>query len=239
MSDSLMPFIPVWLDEANLTHAEFRVFCHLCRRADKQGLAWPSLGSVAEKCGMSRITVCRAIQALCEKNLVVNEGKNFGGTVRYRISGAIVSPEERLAPNSIISDTNERAPIVPLVIHNRSSDDTPIVSPEEQEGITIKVNQRRNTKECAFPDLPFSSEAFRSTWSSWESHRKEIKKKLTPTAVSEQFRALLKMGEERAIIAIQHSIANGWQGIFEPRPEKSKSTSPSLGRTFKASELSI
>lgn len=36
-------------------------------------------------------------------------------------------------------------------------------------------------------------------------------------ALSKQFQT---MGEPRAIAAIQHSIAHGWQGCFEPAPPK-------------------
>jgi len=66
-------------------------------------------------------------------------------------------------------------------------------------------------------ELPFSSPDFLMFWSSWEQHRKEIKKKLTPTTKKQQLAKLAEMGEQRAIAALKHSLAGGWQGIFEPQ----------------------
>jgi hypothetical protein len=64
--------------------------------------------------------------------------------------------------------------------------------------------------------LPFPSEGFKAAWARWEQHRREIGKRLTPTSVRQQFAKLAGMGEARAVAAIEHSIANGYQGIYEP-----------------------
>lgn len=61
---------------------------------------------------------------------------------------------------------------------------------------------------------------FREVWKEWCAHRLEIKKKLTPISVKNQLMQLCKMGHDRAITALEHSIANGWQGIFEPNANR-------------------
>lgn len=66
------------------------------------------------------------------------------------------------------------------------------------------------------PTLPFSSPEFLQAWTDWKTHRAEIRKPLTPTAANLQLRKLNKMTEAEAIAAIEHSINNGWQGIFDP-----------------------
>lgn len=144
MSDPLRAFIPAWLDDAGLGNSEFRLICHLIRRADNvTGIAWPSYESMMEVCGMSRATVARTLDALVSKKLIEKLGKNFGGSTRYRISGATVSPEEPLASNSLTGDTIESSPIVPQMRLNRSPNESSIVSPEEREGYPKKVIQRR------------------------------------------------------------------------------------------------
>jgi hypothetical protein len=50
-------------------------------------------------------------------------------------------------------------------------------------------------------------------WSEWEKHRKEIKKKLTPTCRKSQFKFLEKYKESHVEI-IKTSIQNGWTGLF-------------------------
>ena len=51
-------------------------------------------------------------------------------------------------------------------------------------------------------------------------HRKEIRKKLTPTTIKKQIAALARMGEEKAMQSIARSIENGWTGLFEPDTTK-------------------
>jgi hypothetical protein len=64
--------------------------------------------------------------------------------------------------------------------------------------------------------LPFEDTDFADAWKDWVQHRKEKKKPLTPTSIKLQLQTLEDMGVDRAIRAIDHSIAQGWTGIFEP-----------------------
>ena len=64
--------------------------------------------------------------------------------------------------------------------------------------------------------LPFGSSEFLEAWKSWTTHRREIKKRLTPTQTTAQLKSMAKMGEARAIAAIYHTIEKGWQGLREP-----------------------
>jgi hypothetical protein len=165
-----LPFVPAWLDDAGLSQAEFRLYCHLCRRADNQtGIAWPSYESMQVTCTLGRATVARCLGSLVKRGLIEKAGKPFGGSCRYRIlaHGAapivtngeplencnsvttgtngppIVSPGERLKANSITASTIECAPIVSPENSNRASGETPIVSPEAREGNPFKVLQRK------------------------------------------------------------------------------------------------
>ncbi len=80
-----------------------------------------------------------------------------------------------------------------------------------------KKETRRTRKQEAVEFPPeLSGDDFNEAWSKWETHRKEIKKPLTPTSTAQQLKDLATMGKARSIEAIFHSIAKGWQGIFEP-----------------------
>lgn len=68
----------------------------------------------------------------------------------------------------------------------------------------------------AEPPPSLDTERFRQAWREWCQHRRERKQRLTPTAATRALKKLEKMGHDRAIEAIEHSIANGYQGIFEP-----------------------
>ena len=68
-----------------------------------------------------------------------------------------------------------------------------------------------------FPDV-LNTSSFREAWSSWEQHRTEIRKKLTPRAISMQLKMLAE-NHTKAIGIIETSIRNGWTGLF---PDKAK-----------------
>ena len=64
-------------------------------------------------------------------------------------------------------------------------------------------------------DLPYQSEEFKKAWDDWVTHRKEKRKKLTPSTMKMQLKKLESIGEIRAIKMISYSIEKGWEGLFE------------------------
>jgi uncharacterized protein YdaU (DUF1376 family) len=89
-------------------------------------------------------------------------------------------------------------------------------------------NQLHNQKQIQIP-AGLDTERFKRAWEEWIQHRTEIKKKLTPTSITRQLKAMNKWGEDRAVAAIHHTIEKGWQGLqeptaspFEPKPYVSK-----------------
>ena len=70
------------------------------------------------------------------------------------------------------------------------------------------------------PQAPFDTPAFRAAWADWEQSRREARKPLKPTTIRLQFRKLQEMGHDRVVAALRNSTANGYQGIYEPRPDR-------------------
>lgn len=66
-------------------------------------------------------------------------------------------------------------------------------------------------------DFPPSldSPEFRAAWADWMQHRSEIRKPYRPLGVQKLVGQLAAMGASRAIAAINWSIANQYQGIYE------------------------
>ena len=73
-------------------------------------------------------------------------------------------------------------------------------------------------------DLPecLQTPEFGDAWVRWQSHRKEIKKPLTPLSAAQQIKELTALGPARSVAAIDHSIRSGWRGIFEDRGRDAK-----------------
>ncbi len=82
--------------------------------------------------------------------------------------------------------------------------------PEERRG---EAEERQRREE--FPDN-LNTEDFLKAWTEWENHRKEIKKKLTPTTRKKQLKLLSEHPNE-AIEMMEQSMRNGWQGLFLPK----------------------
>lgn len=104
--------------------------------------------------------------------------------------------------------------------------------PKRTETRRNREEKRREDKgETPLPPL-LDTEQFRAAWDAWQQHRREKRSKLTPTAIRQQIAKLAEMGTERAVAAIQHSIANGYTGIFEPDARGSPPpTKPSTEQT--------
>lgn len=89
--------------------------------------------------------------------------------------------------------------------------------PSGQRGRTGK----RATANDAVPPIPstLDTSPFREAWALWQQHRRERRQALTPTATAQPLADVANLGEARAVAAIRHSIASGYQGIYERKPD--------------------
>ena len=88
------------------------------------------------------------------------------------------------------------------------------------------VSVSENTEEAWM-----SGEAFVAAWAAWETHRKEKRNAITDTTRLMQRKKLMKMGERRAIATIEHSITNGWLGLYEPDDNTQPQKPPPVDRS--------
>lgn len=92
-------------------------------------------------------------------------------------------------------------------------------NPDPKEGAAASESGKRNgtsNEPVTIPDGLNTPEA-RQALEDWQQHRKELRKKLTPSAERALLRKWSKIGPARFIAAVEHSIENGWQGLFEPK----------------------
>jgi hypothetical protein len=77
-------FIHSRVDDLGLTMAEFRVYCHLKRRAT-HGVAWPGIDSMAKICRANKRTIIKAIKSLEKRKMLVVTRVDGEGN-RYRLT---------------------------------------------------------------------------------------------------------------------------------------------------------
>ncbi len=105
---------------------------------------------------------------------------------------------------------------------------TPIPKPNpENKGAAIAADDVRPSNALKVKDsekaqepIPIPAELdtseFQQAWSEWKEHLRQKRKPMKPLQEAKQLSTWAANGVERTIAAINHSIANGWQGLFEP-----------------------
>lgn len=185
--------------------------------------------------GLKKPTVCKAIKKLLDMKIITQKDndvakkyslqKNFDEWKPLPKKATVITQKG----NSLSGDCDKT--IIDLgsdSLPKKVTDDEPL--PKKVTVITQKGNnhypkripQKTITKDNVTKDnskIPedLNTEEFNEIWDMWICHRTEKKKPLTATSTAMQLKKLQKMGQKRAIRAIEHSIANGWTGIFEPR----------------------
>jgi hypothetical protein len=147
-------------------------------------------------------------EALSHKKALSDAGK-AGNASRWR------SPSDRLA----IAMGSPPSP-------------SPSPSPEEERtppppsGVTpsrAKPPRARKGKPLWKGHLPAALEQgrFPEAWSKWLRFRaEELRKPVTQLSGEQALLELAGWGHLRAAVAIEHTIAKGWQGIREPEPDR-------------------
>jgi hypothetical protein len=205
---------------------------YLVDHCDNIGLVDLDLNLVSSDCG-TKITDAH-ISELSDRVQVLDDGKVFITKFipfQYGTLSEACIPHRKVIQavkhHSLTQTFNGFLYPTHRVVHTlpcRVSDSAKDKDKEEEEN----KEAEKNTS----PTLPFDDPDFADAWKDWQQHRKEKKKPLTPTSTKLQLQTLEEMGVDRAIKAIDHSIAQGWTGIFEPNQpnQTSKQGHSDLGR---------
>ncbi len=111
-------------------------------------------------------------------------------------------------------------------------------SETDKNGTTAQHSTTQHKKNKDPPNPPrgesvsfppeLDSPDFRAAWEEWIAHRRGLRlKPYTAQGQKGIFSKLAKWGSERAVAAIQHSMAQNYQGIFEEKVSASGSSKPS------------
>jgi len=175
--------------------------------------AFPSYQTLAEDTGLNKRTVMRHIElateaGFLEKTRGLRENKSYTSnryTAKY--------PEGVVTRVTLGSDTGD----------TRGSDTG--VTPITLQYINTPLNNPPIPPKGVV-DVPDFIDG--DVWDKWIRHRKEIKKKLTPTQSEGQIKKLTRWHESGYDVneIITTSIENGWQGLFEPKKGKDNARTP-------------
>jgi hypothetical protein len=165
--------------------------------------------------------------------VVLNGLKSAGPAIQlvnlWRQRG--VEPSEfELKKKSPLALSSPRPPS--LSLHSLSSSVTPSLS-----NSSPKENYEKKKKlsvnlvlECVPPELILQSQTFLKAWRQWIENRLQLGK-ATLGAFERHMTICKRLGEFRAIAAINHSIASSYLSIYEPKSTKLEKQSTKYGPT--------
>jgi hypothetical protein len=200
-------FIPAWLDDLNLGVYEFRFYCHVLRR----GELYATNATICKTCGIEKRKVSQAIASL-EQRKLIQVSRQRGMT--NRITALQPSANMSLPPSANMHHLPS-ANMSQGVVQICTTKDTP-----------IKDTPIKEIKEKPSFSFPFDSEAFKTTWQTWEDERKERRKPLSKRAIILQIGKMKGFTEREVIAAINDAIEKRWASFFpkkeittnQPRP---------------------
>lgn len=94
----------------------------------------------------------------------------------------------------------------------------PVAKPEHPLNSSTSTSasaSASSNKPVLIPDGLRSVE-FQAAWADWLQYRKGMRKPLQPASQQRQLDQFSQWGQDRAIMAIEHTIRMGWQGVREP-----------------------
>lgn len=186
--------------------------------ADHSGANWsvayPSQQYLADKCGISRSSVVRALEELIDLGLVVKENRPNSSN-RYSL---------KLQCQDDTTMHKEDTPVV-------SKRDNQCVREEHKPVLNQSPNQPptkgdrhrdSGARELQLPE-ELDSPKFREAWEAFLQHLVELKKRApTVPATQANFKKFVEWGHDQAVEAIWTSIQRGWSNIHLPRESTSK-----------------
>jgi hypothetical protein len=215
------------------------VYIALKSHANKDGICWPELESIARLSGASVPTVQRILKAMIDNKLLIKRNRNraagrmsnlyqfTNSPMVPQTSGVIAQWSHRPSPmvpqtnGPMVPQTNELDPYEQDPLNNIQSKSTreggkkrlhPPKGEKKKRG--TKTTTGGATNDVSTDQIPteLDSPEFRDTWQRWLQHRCELKKPIPATSRAALLNRLAKLGET-AVEALEASIEHTWVGI--------------------------
>ena len=214
----------VWY-ECEVAGADRMVLLALADFADESGLCFGSWTTLEHKTKLSRSTIARSLTRLEKDGVLtkVQSSRTVGGRNLATVWKLPIGGDVTVTLGGCHNDTGGNVTMTPGGCHG----DTPTNNnvKETIKGATPTASPRPPKKQSnSQPSSLFNPEGvplphgprFAHVWREFCQHRKEIKAKLTPTAVGKILGDLGAVSEADAYDALAKSIRNGWRGVFLP-----------------------
>ena len=205
---------------AKMTDAERNVYgVYLAHSSLATAECWPGITCLSTLTGLQARSVKRAGQSMVRSGIIERRPRGFRETAvtTLKMQEPVTVGSPVTVPSPVTVGSLDRCPQGHYpgdpTVTTPVTPGSPRTKPLNQ-AIEPKPKNKALAVEVNIPgDL--NQPAFLAAWEQWQQYRREAGKKLTPSTATRQLAAMAKIGLDRAIAAIDHSIENGWQGIYE------------------------
>lgn len=239
--------IPSFVLDGDLSDSELRLYAKISQLCNKLGFCYAKNAYLAEITQKSIPTINRILAKLAKKELIKIEIKNGRDRKIYlnldfkyfcddnTLTNEQKQPLKAKTEAKEYKDTTEQKKQLKsddLVLKTIQKTKKSEVNAENKGDLVLKTDKKPKQKTELFYTLPLfvDSQIFKD----FINHREEIKKPMTQNAVNATIKKLCvfhSKGYDCNEI-LNNSIANGWQGIFEPQqknPNANKTLIQRLG----------
>jgi hypothetical protein len=208
----------------------------LATYADDNGECFPSYAELVRVTGLSLRSVQRQLKEIPSSELmIVERGRAVGHSTKYRImincsqvddSRAANCGQTDHSQNGNCSQTDHRTMVKNDVNYGQAdhltTKELPIEPPTARKRAPSPSSvASESNRGSAAPTIPLllQTPKFLEAWRKYDDYRQKgrAKKNWTRYAKEAAIEKCSKLGSDRAVEAIQHSMANGWDGIFEAK----------------------
>jgi hypothetical protein len=186
----------VFAQDIRPSHAKF-VLVSVANCANENGLAWPSIAHICDVTSQDRKTVIKALQALERTGHIEDTGERKGSTKQikvYQFRYCSKSTEFPIKESRVSSETVPSFPINSTVDGTRNPQEPKVTHSEPKHVFGLDVN----------------------AWETWVEYRKKIRKPLKQASIPAAQKQMAALGSGQ-MSAVEHSIANSYQGLFAKR----------------------
>lgn len=166
---------------------------------------------------------------------IPNWDNHLSRSAKKRAGGARRQQKRREVGNASVTPAshNDVTKALPhnSTVHNSKNPPTPLFRISNWVDVAAWYVEQTGTL-----DEPMVGDRWPSAWATWVQHRTELKKPLKRGQhLKAMVRTMLEFGPDRAIAAIEYTVAQGWQGLREP-DGKSQADEPGRYRTNRDAE---
>lgn len=198
--------------QAALPHADKIVLLALSDNANDEGHCYPSIQTIATKCGMDERSVFRVMGRLEDGGHLTRKERRGRSSI-YRVHPCLLVTPDRPSPLTESHTTPDGKSYPPLTV-SQGTPDRPSPITVIEPSIEPSPNQEALREHDTLP---------REEWGEWLAYRKSKRWPCDATTLKKQLKFLARHDCETQREIIDTSIRSGWQGLF---PLKGRSQTP-------------